>query len=425
MSAEHETGAVPSPPSAPVPILSLQHATKAFGAIRALDDVSIDLYPGEAHALVGENGAGKSTLVKIFAGVHPPDSGRLLDQRCRGRPGRPGRRSRRRDRGHLSGADALPRPHGGREHLHRAPAPARRAPHRLRGDARTGRGDLRAARHPARPRPDRARPLDRRAAAGRDRQGPLARCQSRRHGRADGGALRRRGRPPLQGCRCPARVGRRGALHLAPARRGVRALPARDDPPRRPARSHPRARRPPRRRPRSRDGRTRASRARRGRACRGSDRARRRAPLPRRGLPRHQLPGASRRDRRAGGPRRVREERGGASDLRRRLLRRRVGSSLRPQAARSISHDRHGRRSRARSRGSAPAGARHELLDHGQHRARIAPAAQPARVHPRIDGEDGSRPTGRSSSRSSTDDWPTRSARSPAATSRRSCWRSG
>ena len=78
MSTEHETGAVPSPPSAPVPILSLQHATKAFGAIRALDDVSIDLYPGEAHALVGENGAGKSTLVKIFAGVHPPDSGRLL-----------------------------------------------------------------------------------------------------------------------------------------------------------------------------------------------------------------------------------------------------------------------------------------------------------------------------------------------------------
>jgi rhamnose transport system ATP-binding protein len=60
------------------PVLSLEHATKSFGAIHALEDVSIDLHAGEAHALVGENGAGKSTLVKIFAAVHQPDSGRLL-----------------------------------------------------------------------------------------------------------------------------------------------------------------------------------------------------------------------------------------------------------------------------------------------------------------------------------------------------------
>jgi rhamnose transport system ATP-binding protein len=60
-----------------VPVLSLREASKSFGVIRALEDVSIDLFPGEAHALVGENGAGKSTLVKIFAGVHPQDSGHL------------------------------------------------------------------------------------------------------------------------------------------------------------------------------------------------------------------------------------------------------------------------------------------------------------------------------------------------------------
>ena len=59
------------------PLLSLQHASKSFGAIAALEDVSLDLYPGEAHALVGENGAGKSTLVKILGGVHLPDAGTL------------------------------------------------------------------------------------------------------------------------------------------------------------------------------------------------------------------------------------------------------------------------------------------------------------------------------------------------------------
>ena len=60
------------------PLLVLAQATKSFGAVRALEDGSISLYPGEAHALLGENGAGKSTLVKILAGVHQPDSGELL-----------------------------------------------------------------------------------------------------------------------------------------------------------------------------------------------------------------------------------------------------------------------------------------------------------------------------------------------------------
>jgi rhamnose transport system ATP-binding protein len=62
----------------PVPVVTLRHVAKAFGAVRAVIDGTIDLYAGEAHALLGENGAGKSTMVKILAGVHEPDEGEVL-----------------------------------------------------------------------------------------------------------------------------------------------------------------------------------------------------------------------------------------------------------------------------------------------------------------------------------------------------------
>jgi len=60
------------------PRVELRGISKRFGATQALEDVSLDLLPGEIHGLVGENGAGKSTLVKILAGVHQPDSGTIL-----------------------------------------------------------------------------------------------------------------------------------------------------------------------------------------------------------------------------------------------------------------------------------------------------------------------------------------------------------
>lgn len=56
----------------------MRNISKRFDTTQALDDVSLTLYPGEIHALLGENGAGKSTLIKIMTGVHPPDRGEIL-----------------------------------------------------------------------------------------------------------------------------------------------------------------------------------------------------------------------------------------------------------------------------------------------------------------------------------------------------------
>src|SRR3954463_14134137 len=69
----------PQAPPAPGPVvLALEDVNKSFGAVAALRGARLELRGGEAHALVGENGAGKSTLVKILAGVHGPDTGRVL-----------------------------------------------------------------------------------------------------------------------------------------------------------------------------------------------------------------------------------------------------------------------------------------------------------------------------------------------------------
>lgn len=63
---------------AKVPVLQMRHISKRFDTTQALDDVSLELYPGEIHALMGENGAGKSTLIKIMTGVYHPDDGEML-----------------------------------------------------------------------------------------------------------------------------------------------------------------------------------------------------------------------------------------------------------------------------------------------------------------------------------------------------------
>ena len=65
------------------PTLEMRGITVSFPGVRALDDVSIRLLPGEVHALVGENGAGKSTLIKTLTGVYRADAGEI---RLRGEP---------------------------------------------------------------------------------------------------------------------------------------------------------------------------------------------------------------------------------------------------------------------------------------------------------------------------------------------------
>jgi len=62
---------------APDTILELQHITKTFPGVKALNQVRFNLRRGEIHGLIGENGAGKSTFIKIITGVHEPDSGEI------------------------------------------------------------------------------------------------------------------------------------------------------------------------------------------------------------------------------------------------------------------------------------------------------------------------------------------------------------
>lgn len=57
------------------PVLSARNLTKSFGALKASDGISIDLRPGEIHAIIGPNGAGKSTLIHQICGGLRPDSG--------------------------------------------------------------------------------------------------------------------------------------------------------------------------------------------------------------------------------------------------------------------------------------------------------------------------------------------------------------
>jgi len=75
--------------SAGRPTLELDRLSRRFGAVQALESVSLTLTAGEVHALMGENGAGKSTLIRLLAGLDRPDSGAIRLQGAAMAPGRP------------------------------------------------------------------------------------------------------------------------------------------------------------------------------------------------------------------------------------------------------------------------------------------------------------------------------------------------
>src|SRR5690242_19377577 len=77
------TGNVPPQEPSAASLLRMDGISKSFPGVLALQDVHLDVRPGEVHVLLGENGAGKSTLIKILSGAYAMDAGTIL---WRGQP---------------------------------------------------------------------------------------------------------------------------------------------------------------------------------------------------------------------------------------------------------------------------------------------------------------------------------------------------
>ena len=65
-------------PNSGTPLVEMRDISISFGGIKAVDHVSVDLYPGEVVGLLGHNGAGKSTLIKCLSGAYQADAGEIF-----------------------------------------------------------------------------------------------------------------------------------------------------------------------------------------------------------------------------------------------------------------------------------------------------------------------------------------------------------
>ena len=78
VAAPHGVTAAARQPLASNEALVLRHVTRAFGALRAVDDVSVTVAAGQKYAILGSNGAGKTTLFNVITGDFPPTAGRIF-----------------------------------------------------------------------------------------------------------------------------------------------------------------------------------------------------------------------------------------------------------------------------------------------------------------------------------------------------------
>ena len=206
-------------------LLEALHVVKVFGTLRANDDVTLKVKPGEIHAFLGENGAGKSTLVKMIYGALQPTSGEF---RWKGQPVTIASPAAARKLGigmvfqHFSLFEALT--------VAENIALAMPGDFDMASAFREDRPRLEGVWPAARADRHGRRSLGRRAPAHRDRALPAAGAEAADHGRADGGADAAGGRPALRDADAARPRRLRRHLHQSSPGRGEAPLPQRHHP---------------------------------------------------------------------------------------------------------------------------------------------------------------------------------------------------
>ena len=206
-------------------VLELTNISKHFGAIQAVNDVSLSLEPGEVVGLMGDNGAGKSTLVKMIAGNFRPSHGTMRMDGKELDPAQAGRGAPARHRDRPPGPGAVQQSDRGGQRLSRPrTAPRRRpVPHsRLCRDVQARRRDLRRTEVGDPAARSRQADVGRPAAGGGDRPHHAVASQDRADGRADGGDLGAPGRRGAEPDPASARPGHRGRADQPPHARRLR-----------------------------------------------------------------------------------------------------------------------------------------------------------------------------------------------------------